>query len=246
MVFRRPLPWLSCSTLQKVDTSRMCTSCPRRWVSHGWNKFASTVIEPVQLLAGGCCPGAAQHCHLVIGPRTCMTCVFFPLDEYVASLHLPNFDAHLTELSDEQAKYMGLNKNGPFKPNYYRWLSSRVSFCLWERGGEFAVIYLFIQLFCFIFFNDRFLTGFSSISAYVLEKASWNTRECVSLNSSMDLFVRRYWWDHRRDLRQSPPGDKQRHICILISKIATTKQMNYFTYAECNLLFTLRKMICYV
>lgn len=46
-----------------------------------------------------------------------------PPDEYVASLHLPNFDAHLTELSDEQAKYMGLNKNGPFKPNYYRWAS---------------------------------------------------------------------------------------------------------------------------
>lgn len=45
------------------------------------------------------------------------------LDEYVASLHLPNFDAHLTELSDEQAKYMGLNKNGPFKPNYYRLVS---------------------------------------------------------------------------------------------------------------------------
>jgi S-adenosylhomocysteine hydrolase len=41
-------------------------------------------------------------------------------DEYVASLHLPTFDAHLTELSDEQAKYMGLNKAGPFKPNYYR------------------------------------------------------------------------------------------------------------------------------
>uniref|UniRef100_A0A8D0G0P2 Adenosylhomocysteinase like 2 n=1 Tax=Sphenodon punctatus TaxID=8508 RepID=A0A8D0G0P2_SPHPU len=44
-------------------------------------------------------------------------------DEYVASLHLPTFDAHLTELTDEQAKYLGLNKNGPFKPNYYRcWL----------------------------------------------------------------------------------------------------------------------------
>uniref|UniRef100_A0A3B3ZL20 S-adenosyl-L-homocysteine hydrolase NAD binding domain-containing protein n=1 Tax=Periophthalmus magnuspinnatus TaxID=409849 RepID=A0A3B3ZL20_9GOBI len=39
--------------------------------------------------------------------------------EYVASLHLATFDAHLTELSDEQAKYLGLNKNGPFKPNYY-------------------------------------------------------------------------------------------------------------------------------
>lgn len=45
----------------------------------------------------------------------------FGLDEYVASLHLPTFDAHLTELTDEQAKYMGLNKAGPFKPNYYRY-----------------------------------------------------------------------------------------------------------------------------
>ncbi|MBN3324887.1 SAHH3 Adenosylhomocysteinase, partial [Atractosteus spatula] len=44
------------------------------------------------------------------------------MDEYVASLHLPTFDAHLTELSDEQAKYLGLNKNGPFKPNYYRYI----------------------------------------------------------------------------------------------------------------------------
>lgn len=46
-----------------------------------------------------------------------------PSDEYVASLHLPTFDAHLTELSDEQAKYLGLNKNGPFKPNYYRYVN---------------------------------------------------------------------------------------------------------------------------
>jgi hypothetical protein len=44
-----------------------------------------------------------------------------PPDEYVAILHLPTFDAHLTELSDEQAKYMGLSKAGPFKPNYYRY-----------------------------------------------------------------------------------------------------------------------------
>uniref|UniRef100_A0ABI7YA59 S-adenosyl-L-homocysteine hydrolase NAD binding domain-containing protein n=1 Tax=Felis catus TaxID=9685 RepID=A0ABI7YA59_FELCA len=43
------------------------------------------------------------------------------MDEYVASLHLPSFDAHLTELTDDQAKYLGLNKNGPFKPNYYRY-----------------------------------------------------------------------------------------------------------------------------
>lgn len=48
---------------------------------------------------------------------TCIT------DEYVALLHLPTFDAHLTELSDEQAKYLGLSKTGPFKPNYYRSVS---------------------------------------------------------------------------------------------------------------------------
>jgi len=43
------------------------------------------------------------------------------MDEYVASLHLPAFDAHLTELTDDQARYLGLNKAGPFKPNYYRY-----------------------------------------------------------------------------------------------------------------------------
>ena len=47
-------------------------------------------------------------------------------DEYVASLHLPTFDAHLTELTDEQAKYMGLNKAGPFKPNYYRYVCNQI------------------------------------------------------------------------------------------------------------------------
>merc|ERR1711884_315935 len=43
------------------------------------------------------------------------------MDEFVASLHIPAFEAHLTELSEEQAKYMGLSKTGPFKPNYYRY-----------------------------------------------------------------------------------------------------------------------------
>nr|XP_057930805.1 S-adenosylhomocysteine hydrolase-like protein 1 isoform X2 [Doryrhamphus excisus] len=42
------------------------------------------------------------------------------MDEYVASLHLPSFDAHLTELTSDQAKYLGISKHGPFKPNYYR------------------------------------------------------------------------------------------------------------------------------
>lgn len=58
---------------------------------------------------------------LCLSPPCCdKACPPVPPDEYVASLHLPTFDAHLTELTDEQAKYLGLNKNGPFKPNYYR------------------------------------------------------------------------------------------------------------------------------
>ena len=47
--------------------------------------------------------------------------MFYVVDEYVALLHLPTFDSHLTELTDEQAKYLGLTKTGPFKPNYYRY-----------------------------------------------------------------------------------------------------------------------------
>lgn len=43
------------------------------------------------------------------------------MDEYVASLHLSPLDAKLTELSDDQAAYMGLPKTGPFKPNHYRY-----------------------------------------------------------------------------------------------------------------------------
>lgn len=43
------------------------------------------------------------------------------LDEMVAQLHLERIGAHLTVLSDEQAKYIGVNKKGPFKPDYYRY-----------------------------------------------------------------------------------------------------------------------------
>ncbi|XP_026167059.1 S-adenosylhomocysteine hydrolase-like protein 1 isoform X2 [Mastacembelus armatus] len=42
------------------------------------------------------------------------------MDEFVAGLHLLMFDAHLTELTDDQAKYLGISKHGPFKPHYYR------------------------------------------------------------------------------------------------------------------------------
>ena len=42
------------------------------------------------------------------------------LDEMVAKLHLDKLGVELEELSDDQAKYIGVQKLGPFKPEYYR------------------------------------------------------------------------------------------------------------------------------
>ena len=43
------------------------------------------------------------------------------LDEEVARLHLTKLGVHLTELTQKQADYIGVPKNGPFKPDYYRY-----------------------------------------------------------------------------------------------------------------------------
>jgi len=43
------------------------------------------------------------------------------LDEKVARLHLEKIGANLTELSDEQAKYIGVSKQGPYKSAHYRY-----------------------------------------------------------------------------------------------------------------------------
>ncbi|THB70041.1 MAG: adenosylhomocysteinase [Gammaproteobacteria bacterium] len=43
------------------------------------------------------------------------------LDEKVARLHLKRIGANLTELSDEQAKYLGISIEGPYKPEHYRY-----------------------------------------------------------------------------------------------------------------------------
>ncbi|PIT74189.1 adenosylhomocysteinase [Limnohabitans sp. G3-2] len=43
------------------------------------------------------------------------------LDEKVARLHLKKVGAMLTELSDEQASYIGVSKNGPYKADTYRY-----------------------------------------------------------------------------------------------------------------------------
>ena len=43
------------------------------------------------------------------------------LDEEVARLHLAQIGVKLTKLSPEQAKYLGVPVEGPFKPDYYRY-----------------------------------------------------------------------------------------------------------------------------
>ncbi|MAQ73240.1 MAG: adenosylhomocysteinase [Gammaproteobacteria bacterium] len=43
------------------------------------------------------------------------------LDEKVATLHLEKLGVKITKLSDEQAKYIGVNKKGPFKKDDYRY-----------------------------------------------------------------------------------------------------------------------------
>ena len=43
------------------------------------------------------------------------------LDEEVARLHLDKIGAHLTTLSQQQADYIGVPVEGPYKPDYYRY-----------------------------------------------------------------------------------------------------------------------------
>ena len=43
------------------------------------------------------------------------------LDEKLARLHLNKIGAKLSQLSDKQSTYIGAAKEGPFKPDHYRY-----------------------------------------------------------------------------------------------------------------------------
>jgi adenosylhomocysteinase len=43
------------------------------------------------------------------------------LDEKVARLHLDKLGVKLTELTKDQADYLGIPQHGPFKPEHYRY-----------------------------------------------------------------------------------------------------------------------------
>ena len=43
------------------------------------------------------------------------------LDEEVAAAHLEHLGVKLTTLTDKQSEYLGVNRDGPFKQDFYRY-----------------------------------------------------------------------------------------------------------------------------
>lgn len=43
------------------------------------------------------------------------------LDEAVAEAHLGKLNVKLTKLTEKQAQYLGISRDGPFKPDHYRY-----------------------------------------------------------------------------------------------------------------------------
>jgi adenosylhomocysteinase len=74
------------------------------------SSFANQTIAQIELFTK---PDAYQAGKVYVLPKH--------LDEKVARLHLKKVGAMLTELTDEQAAYIGVNKSGPYKADTYRY-----------------------------------------------------------------------------------------------------------------------------
>ena len=72
--------------------------------------FANQTIAQIELFTR---PDAYENGKVYVLPK--------PLDEKVARLHLKKVGAMLTELTTEQAAYIGVSKQGPYKPDTYRY-----------------------------------------------------------------------------------------------------------------------------
>ncbi len=72
--------------------------------------FSNQVIAQIELFTN---QGKYKRGEVFVLPKL--------LDEKVARLHLDKLGVKLTVLSDEQAKYLGVSKTGPFKPESYRY-----------------------------------------------------------------------------------------------------------------------------
>jgi len=74
------------------------------------SSFANQTIAQVELFTR---PDAYESGKVYVLPKH--------LDEKVARLQLTTLNAKLTELTDEQAAYIGVAKSGPYKPDTYRY-----------------------------------------------------------------------------------------------------------------------------
>ena len=74
------------------------------------SSFANQTIAQIELFTK---PDAYQAGKVYVLPKV--------LDEKVARLHLKKVGAQLTELTDTQAAYIGVKKEGPYKPDSYRY-----------------------------------------------------------------------------------------------------------------------------
>jgi adenosylhomocysteinase len=71
------------------------------------NSFTNQILAQLELWKGGYKTGVYRL------PKK--------LDEEVARLHLGNVGAKLTKLTPEQAAYIGVPMEGPYKPEHYRY-----------------------------------------------------------------------------------------------------------------------------
>jgi len=73
------------------------------------NSFTNQTLAQIELFADG----SKYQNKVYILPKH--------LDEKVARLHLERIGADLSVLTDAQAKYITVDKNGPYKPDHYRY-----------------------------------------------------------------------------------------------------------------------------
>ncbi|CAK8696189.1 unnamed protein product [Clavelina lepadiformis] len=77
------------------------------------NSFTNQTLAQVELWSGNSGNEKYKRGSVYMLPKV--------LDEKVARLHLDHLGVELTTLSNDQASYLGIPSEGPFKPGYYRY-----------------------------------------------------------------------------------------------------------------------------
>jgi len=77
------------------------------------SSFANQVMAQIELWSDAQAGGGKYPVAVYVLPKH--------LDEKVARLQLRKLWAQLTELTDAQARYIGVKKEGPYKPEHYRY-----------------------------------------------------------------------------------------------------------------------------